>query len=103
MVGCGCLGSGNSYYLVVFVGVKEQIIYGLSSVTFAIANPIRSTSPTPTRDYKKIEESMSAGDLHNAWPRKVPIPKQYLCPLTKLLMEHPVIDREGNSYEKDAM
>ena len=39
----------------------------------------------------------------NAWPRKVPIPKQYLCPLTKLLMEHPVIDREGNSYEKDAM
>ena len=46
---------------------------------------------------------MSAGDLHNAWPRKVPIPKQYLCPLTKLLMENPVIDREGNSYEKDAM
>ena len=37
------------------------------------------------------------------WPDHLPIPELFLCPLTKGLMKHPVIDREGNSYDKDAM
>ena len=40
---------------------------------------------------------------HDEWPDTVPLPPLFLCPLTKQLMRHPVIDREGNSYEKDAV
>ena len=40
---------------------------------------------------------------YDLWPSNVPTPELFVCPLTKRLMTHPVIDREGNSYEKDAM
>ena len=38
-----------------------------------------------------------------AWPEDIPIPKSFTCPITNQLMIHPVIDREGNSYEKSAI
>ena len=38
-----------------------------------------------------------------AWPEHIPIPKSFTCPITNQLMIHPVIDREGNSYEKSAI
>jgi len=31
------------------------------------------------------------------------IPKEFFCPLTKRLMKDPVVDREGNAYEKEAI
>lgn len=39
----------------------------------------------------------------SSWPKHVPIPDSFLCPLSKRLMEHPVIDREGNSYERETI
>jgi len=38
-----------------------------------------------------------------SWPEHVPIPETFLCPLSKKFMNHPVIDREGNSYEREAI
>lgn len=38
-----------------------------------------------------------------SWPEDVVIPESFLCGLTKRLMKHPVIDREGNSYEKETI
>lgn len=37
------------------------------------------------------------------WPDDVPVPELFLCPITKRVMRDPVIDREGNSYERNAM
>lgn len=31
------------------------------------------------------------------------VPKEYFCPLTKRLMKDPVVDREGNAYEREAI
>ncbi len=38
-----------------------------------------------------------------AWPKDIPIPETFRCPLTKSLMVDPVIDKEGNTYERDAI
>src|SRR5210317_2261689 len=37
------------------------------------------------------------------WPEGIPIPESFICPLSRRLMVHPVIDKEGNSYERDAI
>ena len=35
--------------------------------------------------------------------RQQQIPESYLCSITHQIMEHPVIDREGNTYEETAI
>ena len=52
--------------------------------------------------------NMSQDDKNSqvrSWPLhdSMRVPKSFLCPLTKEIMNHPVIDKEGNSYEKDAI
>src|SRR6056300_1513936 len=37
------------------------------------------------------------------WLESIPIPESLICPLSRRLMVHPVIDKEGNSYERDAI
>ncbi len=37
------------------------------------------------------------------WPSGIPIPETFICPLSRRLMINPVIDKEGNSYERDAI
>ena len=38
-----------------------------------------------------------------SWPKHIPIPSSFICPITQSIMTNPVIDREGNSYEKNAI
>ena len=37
------------------------------------------------------------------WPKNIPIPSSFICPITQSIMTNPVIDREGNSYQKEAI
>ena len=49
--------------------------------------------------------SAQNGDIASPleWPEGIPIPESFICPLSRRLMVHPVIDKEGNSYERDAI
>ena len=59
-------------------------------------------SSLPTWD--AWDESLpSQARSQSSWPEHATIPESFVCPLGKRLMKDPVIDREGNSYERDAM
>jgi len=38
-----------------------------------------------------------------SWPKHIPVPSSFICPITQSIMTQPVIDREGNSYQKEAI
>eukprot|EP00579_Thalassiosira_antarctica_P018146 CAMPEP_0201946534 /NCGR_PEP_ID=MMETSP0903-20130614/54467_1 /ASSEMBLY_ACC=CAM_ASM_000552 /TAXON_ID=420261 /ORGANISM="Thalassiosira antarctica, Strain CCMP982" /LENGTH=764 /DNA_ID=CAMNT_0048489635 /DNA_START=88 /DNA_END=2379 /DNA_ORIENTATION=- len=46
-------------------------------------------------------ESHSPEHSQLSWPEHVPIPESFLCPISKRLMKYPVVDREGNSFERE--
>eukprot|EP00578_Thalassiosira_sp_NH16_P008116 CAMPEP_0181107916 /NCGR_PEP_ID=MMETSP1071-20121207/17342_1 /TAXON_ID=35127 /ORGANISM="Thalassiosira sp., Strain NH16" /LENGTH=589 /DNA_ID=CAMNT_0023191465 /DNA_START=321 /DNA_END=2090 /DNA_ORIENTATION=- len=48
--------------------------------------------------YAKNKQSNVKYDKHNP-----SLPKEFFCPLTKRLMKDPVVDTEGNSYEREAI
>ena len=65
------------------------------------AKKVRSRS-APARYYSKnkAEKSFSTRRAPN---RGDDLPNGYFCPLTKRLMKDPVIDNEGNNYERKAI
>eukprot|EP00986_Skeletonema_menzelii_P014354 scaffold9463_cov140-Skeletonema_menzelii.AAC.5 len=52
-----------------------------------------TTSPSSQNDNNDLKK----------WPEGIPIPETFICPLSRRLMVDPVIDKEGNSYERTAI
>ena len=67
-----------------------------NKMTAAAAAGTSSSSGQSSDDNESITKTPE-------WPPGIPIPETFICPLSRRLMINPVIDKEGNSYERDAI
>ena len=58
------------------------------------------SAPARTQDRRPSRDSKHPSNFNTG---KGDLPKEFYCPLTKRLMKDPVVDTEGNTYEREAI
>jgi hypothetical protein len=63
------------------------------------------SKPKETTEYKLVENKEARHEKHkqDEIPEISSIPDYIICPITNMVMEDPVMDRDGNSFEREAI